>query len=76
LASDYATVMQTGLDDHLGKIVAVRAFYDASHEVDADEFAVFTKQITQGYQADHARLSRGDAAGLEPPRHPRSTRRV
>lgn len=33
----------------------MRAFYDASHEVDADEFAVFTKQITQGY-ADAMRL--------------------
>ena len=49
LASDYATVLQNGLDDYLGKLLAVRAFYDASYEVDPDEFAVFTKQITRGY---------------------------
>jgi len=48
LASDYRTVLQTGLDDYLGKLLAVRAFYNASHEVDPDEFAVFTRKITQG----------------------------
>ncbi|HYJ58782.1 MAG TPA: CHASE domain-containing protein [Methyloceanibacter sp.] len=50
LASDYATVLQTGLDGHLVKILAVRALYNASNAVDADEFAVFTKQITEGYE--------------------------
>jgi CHASE1-domain containing sensor protein len=55
LASDYATVLQTGLDEYLAKILAVRAFYDASNSVDADEFALFTKQITQGYE-DSMRL--------------------
>ena len=47
-AGDYATVLQNGLDEYLGKIIAVRAFYDASVEVDADEFALFTNQITAG----------------------------
>ncbi|HSK29606.1 MAG TPA: hypothetical protein VLA17_06545 [Candidatus Limnocylindria bacterium] len=49
IAHDYATVLQTGFDDYLGKLLAVRAFYDASHEVDSVEFAVFTDQITRGY---------------------------
>jgi CHASE1-domain containing sensor protein len=30
VAGDYATVLQNGLDQYLGKILAVRAFYDAS----------------------------------------------
>ena len=31
IAGDYASVLQNGLDDFLGKITALRAFYDASH---------------------------------------------
>jgi diguanylate cyclase (GGDEF)-like protein len=49
LASEYATVLQTGLDEYLGKLLAVRAFYNASNHVDSTEFAVFTDQITHGY---------------------------
>jgi diguanylate cyclase (GGDEF)-like protein len=48
VAGDYATVLQNGLDQYLGKILAVRAFYDASVEVDPDEFDLFTRQITAG----------------------------
>ena len=48
VAGDYATVLQTGLDEYLGKLVAVRAFYDASVEVDPEEFALFTSQILDG----------------------------
>ncbi len=49
VAGDYATVLQNGLDQYLGKLLAVRAFYDSSVEVDADEFYLFTSQITTGY---------------------------
>ena len=49
VAGDYATILQNGLDQYLGKLLAVRAFYDASVEVDADEFDLFTSQITAGY---------------------------
>ena len=31
VAGDYASILQNGLDDFLGKITALRAFYDASH---------------------------------------------
>ncbi len=48
VAGDYATVLQNGLDEYLGKLVAVRAFYDSSVEVDPDEFALFTSQILDG----------------------------
>jgi CHASE1-domain containing sensor protein len=34
VADDYASVLQNGLDQYLGKIVAVRAFYDSSHSVE------------------------------------------
>lgn len=49
VAGDYATVLQNGLDQYLGKLLAVRAFYDASVEVDPDEFDLFTSQIAAGY---------------------------
>jgi CHASE1-domain containing sensor protein len=70
VASDYATVLQTGLDDYLGKILAMRAFYDASHQVDAGEFAIFSKQITQGYEdamrlVGSPRVSRDQRAEFE-----------
>ena len=48
IAGDYASVLQNGLDGLLGKITALRAFYDASHEVDPYEFNLFTSQITYG----------------------------
>jgi CHASE1-domain containing sensor protein len=48
VAGDYGTVLQNGLDQYLGKLLAVRAFYDASHTVDASEFDLFTRQITAG----------------------------
>jgi diguanylate cyclase (GGDEF)-like protein len=50
VAGDYATVLQNGLDQYLSKILAVRAFYDASVEVDPDEFELFTNQIGAGYE--------------------------
>jgi diguanylate cyclase len=54
-AQDYAEVLQNGLDDYLSKIVAVRAFYEASVEVEPEEFALFTKQILAG-QTDKMRI--------------------
>jgi CHASE1-domain containing sensor protein len=45
VAGDYASVLQNGIDEYLGKILAVRAFYDASVEVDPDEFNLFTSRI-------------------------------
>jgi CHASE1-domain containing sensor protein len=48
VAGDYASVLQNGLDQYLGKVLAVRAFYDASVEVDRDEFSLFTSQIIGG----------------------------
>ena len=49
VAGDYAAVLQNGLDQYLGKLLALRAFYDASHTVDPNEFDLFTSQITTGY---------------------------
>jgi diguanylate cyclase (GGDEF)-like protein len=54
VASDYRSALQNGLDDLLGKITALRAFYDASVEVDSDEFALFTSEINR----DHGDLMR------------------
>ena len=48
VAGDHATVLQNGLDEYLDKIRALRAFYDASVEVDATEFALFTGRILNG----------------------------
>jgi CHASE1-domain containing sensor protein len=47
VAGDYASVLQNGLDDFLGKILALRAFYDSSVEVDPNEFSLFTSQINR-----------------------------
>jgi CHASE1-domain containing sensor protein len=47
VAGDYAATLQNGLNDYLGKIVALRAFYDSSVEVDSDEFSLFTSQINR-----------------------------
>ena len=49
VAGDYATVVQNGVDEDLDKIRALRAFFDASVEVDPREFGLFTKQILAGY---------------------------
>jgi CHASE1-domain containing sensor protein len=49
VAGDYATVLQNGLDEHLAKLLAVRAFFDSSVEVDAAEFELFTSQILTDY---------------------------
>ncbi len=48
VAGDYAAVLQNGLDEYIGKLLAVRAFYDASVEVEPGEFALFTRQILNG----------------------------
>jgi len=55
VAGDYAAVLQNGLDDYVAKIVAVRAFYDASNTVEPDEFALFTNRILAG-QTDKMRI--------------------
>ncbi|MGH9807317.1 MAG: CHASE domain-containing protein, partial [Terriglobia bacterium] len=49
VAGDYAAVLQSGLDEYLDKLRDTRAFYDASVEVDPDEFDLFTSQITAGH---------------------------
>ncbi len=49
VAGDYATVLQSGLNEYLDKMRATRAFYDSSNEVDPDEFTLFTDQILAGY---------------------------
>ena len=51
VASDYAAVLQNGLDQYLSKLVAVRAFYDASVKVDPDEFDLFTSRLLRGQAA-------------------------
>ncbi|HZP09087.1 bifunctional diguanylate cyclase/phosphodiesterase [Methyloceanibacter sp.] len=48
IAGDYAQTLQNGLDDYLRKLLAVRALYEASIDIDANEFAVFTDQILAG----------------------------
>ncbi len=49
IAGDYATALQSGLNAYLYKIQALRALFDASHEVDRREFSVFTDQILAGH---------------------------
>jgi CHASE1-domain containing sensor protein len=55
VAGDYAEILQNGLDEYVGKLLAVRAFYEASIELDPDEFALFTGQILDG-QTDRMRV--------------------
>ncbi len=55
VAGDYVEVLQNGLDEYVGKLLAVRAFYEASVEVDPDEFVTFTSQILDG-QTDRMRI--------------------
>ncbi len=55
VAGDYASILQNGLDDFLGSIYALRAFYDSSHQVDRNEFALFTSQFNRN-QDDVMRL--------------------
>ena len=55
VAGDYASILQNGLDDFLGGIYALRAFYDSSHQVDRNEFALFTSQFNRS-QGDILRL--------------------
>jgi diguanylate cyclase (GGDEF)-like protein len=54
IAGDYSTVLQNGVDHYVGEIAAIRAFYDASVNVDAREFELFTNRILRG----HASLQR------------------
>ena len=55
MAGDYASILQNGLDDFLGGIYALRAFYNSSHQVDRNEFALFTSQFNRS-QGDILRL--------------------
>jgi diguanylate cyclase (GGDEF)-like protein len=48
IAGDYVSVLQTGLDRYVGKLLAVRAFYDASERVEEDEFMLFTGRLLHG----------------------------
>jgi CHASE1-domain containing sensor protein len=54
VAGDYATVLQNGLNEDLGKLVAMRAFYDSSVTVDPDEFDLFTAASWRGMTASCA----------------------
>ena len=49
VAGDYVAVLQNGLNEYLGKVISVRAFFDASTAVDRQEFSVFTSQILEGH---------------------------
>ncbi|HAN63674.1 MAG TPA: hypothetical protein DCQ79_07400 [Rhizobiales bacterium] len=51
VAGDYASALQNGLDEDLGKLVAMRAFYDSSVVVDPDEFDLFTSRILEGHDS-------------------------
>ena len=46
-AGDYATVIQSGLDEYLDKIRALGAFFDASDSIDATEFGLFTTKFSK-----------------------------
>ncbi len=48
VAGDYAVRLQTGLDEYLGKVSVLRAFYDSSHNVDREEFEIFTSRVLSG----------------------------
>ncbi|HCL62544.1 MAG TPA: hypothetical protein DIC31_08725 [Rhizobiales bacterium] len=50
VAGDYASALH-GLDEDLGKLVAMRAFYDSSVVVDPDEFDLFTSRILEGHDS-------------------------
>jgi diguanylate cyclase (GGDEF)-like protein len=52
VAGDYATVLQNGFDHYVGDIFAVRAFYDASKTVDAEEFILFTSRVIDSHGHD------------------------
>ena len=44
-AADHATALQSGLNDYLGKLVALRSFFNASGEVTRHEFDLYTRQF-------------------------------
>jgi diguanylate cyclase (GGDEF)-like protein len=48
-AKDYASALQYGFDQYLGRLLAIRAFYDASNKVDEAEFTLFTGRVLGGY---------------------------
>jgi diguanylate cyclase len=51
IAGDYATVLQTGVNEYLDKMRATGAFYDSSNQVDPEEFDHFTEQILAGFSS-------------------------
>jgi len=60
IAGDYASVLQNGLDEYLGKIVAVRAFYDSSHAVDPnDSLKYLTQYPVNRFAQSHGIAARG-----------------
>ncbi len=70
VAGDYASALQNGLDEDLGKLVAMRAFYDSSVVVDPDEFDLFTSRILEGHDSKLRviwcpRVSRDERAEFE-----------
>lgn len=50
-AADQSSVLQSGLDDYLIKLVALRAFFDASGIVTRTEFDIFTKPFLDNRSA-------------------------
>jgi diguanylate cyclase (GGDEF)-like protein len=51
-ANNMAQTLQTGLNEHFAKIIALRALFEASEQgVSRDEFRNFTDRILEGYPA-------------------------
>jgi diguanylate cyclase (GGDEF)-like protein len=49
LAQEHVRTLQAGLDDYVGKLVALRAFFNATEEegVSREEFETFTRELMQ-----------------------------
>lgn len=50
-AADHASALQSGLDEYLVKLVALRSFFDASEKVTRREFDLFTRPFLDGRAA-------------------------
>jgi diguanylate cyclase (GGDEF)-like protein len=50
-ASNMASTLQTGLNEYFGKIVALRALFEASGHVTREEFQIFADRILEGQPA-------------------------
>jgi diguanylate cyclase (GGDEF)-like protein len=50
-ARSHALILQNGVDEYISRIVAVRAFFEASVDVDRSEFKLFTDQLLRDHTA-------------------------